>query len=96
MQQISPEEWERATESLMQRLLKAGMIRSYSSERTPSVVWNKDYHAPMGGRAGFLGLAILLAELCPNEPLSIPEQAVLQGVRQCEQEADDAAQNSAN
>lgn len=79
------QEFDANLSALMKRLLDAGMILSFSKDKTPCVVWNKDYHPPLGGRAAFLGVASLLAELCQHEPLSEDEQAMIQMVRQIEE-----------
>ena len=80
------DEFDRHFLSLMKRLKAAGMIRSYSSTRTPCVEWNKDFRAPLGGRAAFVGMAMLLAEICQDEALSRDEQALIQMISQAEEE----------
>jgi hypothetical protein len=71
-------DFERNFESLMQRLLRAGMIQSYDIDHTPHVVWNDRYDSRLGGRSAFLGLAAMLAELCESSLLSEDEQALIQ------------------
>jgi hypothetical protein len=88
MKQNDSEEakFDRHFDSVMKRLLDAGMIVSFSKRQTPCVVWNKKYQEPLGGRGAFLGMAILLAEICPDRPLSSDEQALIQMLRQMEED----------
>lgn len=71
---------------LMQRLLKAGLITHYENSPGPDgrlmMDWNPDYKSPMGGKAAFLGLATLLADICQERPLNMDEQVIIQLLRQ--------------
>lgn len=80
------EEFDRNFDSLMKRLMAAGIVKNYSKTRTPCIVWNQDYNAPLGGQAAFVGLAMLLADICREKPLSKEEQALIQMIRSEEAE----------
>jgi hypothetical protein len=80
------DQFDRNFASVMKRLSDAGMIESYAMNKTPCVVWRRDYNSKLDGRAAFLGLATLLAQICPERPLSTDEQAVIQMIRQCEED----------
>ncbi len=86
MKQNSPEEAARdqAFASVMKRLQEAGMVRSFSKTRTPAVIWKRDSRAEIGGRAIFLALADLLAQMSADGPLTPNEQSAIQMIREAE------------
>jgi hypothetical protein len=71
--------------SLMTRLLKAGVILHWQEPSDPDdeiqIEWNPTYKG-MGGEQAFLGLSMLLADICQDGPLSTDEQALIQMLRQ--------------
>lgn len=70
--------------SLMGRLLRAGLITHYEAsggeDGDLNIVWNPDYQS-MGGDAAFLALSSILRDLCPEGPLSTDEQMLIQFIR---------------
>jgi len=74
-------------ESVMQRLQDAGMIIGWSDvdqtgdDRRLVPHWNENYNKPLGGESAFKGLTSILADICPEAPLSENEQAIIQIMR---------------
>jgi len=69
---------EKNSEELMQRLLKAGLILSYSKTRTPFVEWNPNYIDGMSGLKVFLLMGTVLGDMdCFENPLNPLEQIIL-------------------